>query len=103
LLRIHKLDHSCSVIQRKEEFDFFQPELSAGHENPAGDVITIERDIIYRNVDAFCERVKDSVVTKELDVARGNLHLVTTFPDEVYNILIQKLCFKTFASLLSAT
>ena len=60
---------------RIEEFGLFEPDLAVDDRNPAGDVITVGRDSIYRNVDAFCERVKDAISTKGPDSVRDNLHL----------------------------
>jgi Reverse transcriptase (RNA-dependent DNA polymerase) len=45
---------------RIEEFGLFQPDLQVDERNPPGDVITVGKDSIYRNVDAFCERIKDA-------------------------------------------
>jgi hypothetical protein len=40
---------------RIEEFRVFEPDLPVDYCNPAGDVITVGKDSIYRNVDTFCE------------------------------------------------
>jgi hypothetical protein len=60
---------------RIEEFGFFEPDLPVDERHPAGDVITVGRDTIYRNVDAFVERIKDAIATKGAPVVRDNLHL----------------------------
>jgi len=60
---------------RIEEFGLFEPDLAVDERHPAGDVITVGRDTIYRNVDAFVERIKDAVATKGCFVVRDNLHL----------------------------
>jgi hypothetical protein len=60
---------------RIEEFGLFQPDLQVDSSHPAGDVVTIGKDTFYRNVDAFCERVRDAVSLKGPDVVRENLHL----------------------------
>src|SRR5579862_4607176 len=60
---------------RIEEFDLFEPDLPIDDRHPAGDVITVGRDTIYRNVDAFAERIKDAIATKGSALVRDNLHL----------------------------
>lgn len=60
---------------RIEEFGLFQPDLAVDDRNPPGDVITVGKDSIYRNVDAFCERIKDAIATKGPETVRDNLHL----------------------------
>jgi hypothetical protein len=65
------LDNCWSI----EEFGLFEPALHAGACYPAGDVVTIGRETMYRNVDAFCKRIRDAVTTKGSDVVRDNLHL----------------------------
>ena len=58
-----------------EEFGFFEPDLPVDDRYPDGDVITVGRDTIYCNVDAFCERIKDAIATKRPQMIRDNLHL----------------------------
>jgi len=60
---------------RIEEFGLFEPDLYVDDRNPPGDVITVGKDSIYRNVDAFCERIKDAISTKGVETVRDNLHL----------------------------
>jgi len=48
---------------RIEEFGLFEPDLQVDDRNPPGDVITVGKDSVYRNVDAFCERIKDAIST----------------------------------------
>lgn len=60
---------------RIEEFGLFEPDLPVDDRHPAGDVITVGRDTIYRNVDDFIERIKDAVATKGASTIRDNLHL----------------------------
>jgi hypothetical protein len=60
---------------RIEEFGLFEPDLPVDDRNPPGDVITVGKDSIYRNVDAFCERVKDAIATKGANTVRDNLQL----------------------------
>jgi hypothetical protein len=60
---------------RIEEFGLFQPDLQVDERNPPGDVITVGKDSVYRNVDAFCERIKDAIATKGAVTVRDNLHL----------------------------
>jgi hypothetical protein len=54
---------------RIEEFGLFEPDLRVDAAHPAGDVVTIGRDTIYRNVDAFCEQIRDAAATKGSEVA----------------------------------
>jgi hypothetical protein len=60
---------------RIEEFGLFEPDLPVDDRHPPGDVITVGRDTIYRNVDAFAERIKDAIATKGAPLVRDNLHL----------------------------
>ena len=60
---------------RIEEFGLFKPDLPVDDRHPAGDVITVGWDTIYRNVDAFAERIKDAITTKGAALVRDNLHL----------------------------
>ena len=60
---------------RIEEFRLFEPDLAVDDRHPTGDVITVGRDTIYRNVDAFIERIKDAIATKGPAIVRDNLHL----------------------------
>jgi len=60
---------------RIEEFGLFEPDLQVDDRNPPGDVITVGKDSVYRNVDAFCERIKDAISTKGPEAVRDNLHL----------------------------
>lgn len=53
----------------------FEPYLSINDRHPTGDVITAGRDSIYRNIDAFAERIKDAIATKGAALVRDNLHL----------------------------
>jgi len=58
---------------RLEEVGMFEPDLPIDDRNPAGDAITVGRDTIYRNVDAFCERIADAIASKGPTVVRDNL------------------------------
>ena len=58
-----------------EEFGYCQPDLAVDAHNPPGDAVTVERDTIYRNVDAFCERIKDVIAIRGNEIVRDNLHL----------------------------
>jgi hypothetical protein len=60
---------------RIEEFGLFEPDLPIDDRHPAGDVITVGRDTIYRNVDTFVERIKDAIATKGAPLVCDNLHL----------------------------
>jgi len=60
---------------RIEEFGLFEPDLHIDAAHPAGDVVTIRRNTIYRNVDAFCKRIRDAATTKGSEIVRDNLHL----------------------------
>jgi hypothetical protein len=60
---------------RIEEFGLFEPDLVIDDRHPPGDVITVGRDTIYRNVDAFIERIKDAIATKGAAIVRDNVHL----------------------------
>jgi hypothetical protein len=60
---------------RIEEFGLFEPDLPIDDRHPPGDVVTVGRDTIYRNVDAFIERIKDAIRTKTPATVRDNLHL----------------------------
>ena len=58
-----------------EEFGLFEPDLLVNSTHPAGDVITVGRYTYYRNVDAFCERIKDAIATRGSNMVHDNLHL----------------------------
>jgi hypothetical protein len=58
---------------RLEEIGIFEPDLPIDERHPEGDVITVGRDTIYRNVDAFCERILDAISSKGHEVVRDNL------------------------------
>ena len=60
---------------RIEEFGLFEPDLAVDNCHPEGDVITVGRDIIYRNVDAFCQRIQDAIATKGPQIVCDNLQL----------------------------
>jgi hypothetical protein len=47
-----------------KEFGLFEPDLQIDERDPPDDVITIGKDSIYRNVEAFCQRIKDVIATK---------------------------------------
>jgi hypothetical protein len=59
-----------------EEFGLFEPDLAVDDRNPAGDIVTVGKDSIYRNVDAFCERIRDAISTKGPEPVRDDLHLL---------------------------
>jgi len=48
--------------------------LAVDDRNPAGDMISVEQDTIYRNVDTFCERIVESARDKGAEIVRDNLH-----------------------------
>jgi hypothetical protein len=58
---------------RLEEVGMFEPDLPVDDRNPAGDAITVGRDTIYRNVDAFCERIADAIASKGPVMVHDNL------------------------------
>ena len=58
-----------------EELGYFQPDLSINDTNPEGEYITVGRDTIFRNVDAFVQRVKDIAGIKGHEGIRNNLYL----------------------------
>jgi hypothetical protein len=60
---------------RIEEFRLFEPDMQVDASHPAGDVVTVGRDTIYRNVDAFCQRINDAASLRGMQVIRDNLHL----------------------------
>jgi hypothetical protein len=60
---------------RIEEFGLFEPDLIVDTTHLPGDVVTISRDTIYCNVDAFVERIKDAIATKGPETVRDNLHI----------------------------
>jgi len=62
--------------QGMEEFGLFEPDLAVDDRNPAGDIVTVGKDSIYRNVDAFCERIRDAISTKGPEPVRDDLHLL---------------------------
>ena len=47
-----------------EEIGLFEPDLTT-ESRPAGDVITVGKDSIYRNVDAFRKRIKDQYCVRD--------------------------------------
>jgi hypothetical protein len=53
---------------RLEEVGIFEPDLPVDDRHPEGDVITVGRDTINRNVDAFCERILDAISSKGHEV-----------------------------------
>jgi len=72
------LNQQIQVIDTKwriEEFRLFQLNLTVDDRNPVGDMISVGRDTIYRNVDAFCERIMESIRDTEAEIVRDNLHL----------------------------
>src|SRR5579859_3687167 len=58
---------------RLEEIGIFEPDLPVDERNPAGDAVTVGRDTIYQNVDAFCERIEDAIAAKGTVMVRDNL------------------------------
>jgi hypothetical protein len=58
---------------RLEEVGIFEPDLSVDDRHPAGDAVTVGRDTIYRNVDAFCEHIADAISSKGAVMVRDNL------------------------------
>jgi len=60
---------------RIEEFEYFQPDLVVNDRNSLDNVVIIEYDMTYRNVDAFCERIKDAIALRGNEIVRDNLHL----------------------------
>ena len=60
---------------RIEEFGLFEPDLAVDDKYPPGDLITAGKDTIFRNVDAFCERIKDMAKLRGLELVRDNLHM----------------------------
>jgi hypothetical protein len=58
---------------RLEEVGIFEPDLPVDDRHPAGDAVTVGRDTIYRNVDAFCERIADAISSKGAVMVRDNL------------------------------
>jgi hypothetical protein len=58
---------------RLEEVGIFEPDLPIDDRNPSGDAVTVGRDTIYRNVDAFCERIADAIASKGSITVRDNL------------------------------
>jgi len=71
-------NQQIQVIDTKwhiEEFRLFQPNLAIDDYNPAGDMISVGQDTIYRKVDAFCECIVESARDKGAEIVRDNLHL----------------------------
>ena len=66
-----QIDTRCRI----EDFGYFQPDLPVDDRNPSGDVVTVGKDTFYRDVDAFCERIKDAIATRDPVQVRDNLHL----------------------------
>lgn len=65
--------HAPDNRWKLEEIGIFEPDLPVDERHPAGDVITVGRDTIYRNVDAFCERILDAISSKGAELVRDNL------------------------------
>ena len=64
-------DHDTSAW-RFEDFDFFDSHLSAKYGSEP--MIRDDKDVYYRNVHLFIERILDLVVTKDHDVVKINLN-----------------------------
>jgi hypothetical protein len=62
-----------------EEFGLFQPNLPIDEQHPDGDIISLARETIYRNVGVFCERVKDAIATKDAGI--GGIISCVAFED----------------------
>ena len=60
---------------RIEDFGYFQPDLPVDERSPAGDMCTVGKDTYYRDVEAFCERIKDAIASRDPVQVRDNLHL----------------------------
>ena len=60
---------------RIEDFGYFQPDLPVDERSPAGDMYTVGKDTYYRDVEAFCERIKDAIPSRDAVRVRDNLHL----------------------------
>lgn len=58
---------------RLEEVGIFEPDLPVDDHHPARDAVTVGRDTIYRNVNAFCERIADAISSKGAVMVRDNL------------------------------
>ena len=58
-----------------EEFGYFQSDLVINDCNSLNNIIIIEWNMIYHNVDIFYKRVKDIIIIKEFKIIRDNLHL----------------------------
>jgi hypothetical protein len=65
------LDNCWSI----EELGLFEPDLDVDAIHPAGNVVTIGRNTVYRNIDAFCQLILDAVTMKGSDVVHNNLYL----------------------------
>jgi len=68
-----KADMAIETQFRIEDFGLFEPDLIVDATHPPGDVISIGRDTIYRNVDAFVTRVHDAATVKGADLVRSHL------------------------------
>jgi hypothetical protein len=60
-------------ISTASKIGVFEPDLSVDECHPAGDIVTVGRDTIYRNVDAFCERIEDAVTSQGSVIVHDNL------------------------------
>ena len=60
---------------RMKECVLFEPDLQIDERNPPGDVLTVRKGSIYRNVDSFCQRSKDVIATKGAETVRDNILL----------------------------
>ena len=58
-----------------EEFVYFQPDLPVDIQHPDGDIIIVGKDIIYRDINAFCGYIQDAIARKDIITVRDNLHL----------------------------
>lgn len=58
-----------------EDLGFFEPDLRVDNTHPEGDIITVDKNIICRNVDAFCDRIDDAIRTNPIEKVRCSLHL----------------------------
>jgi L-cysteine desulfidase len=56
---------------RTSDVGFFDSQLNSSYDS--GDVVQVERDLYYRDVYLFVERVKDAVIMFEAEVVRTNL------------------------------
>ena len=60
---------------RIEEFDLFKSDLSIDNHHPNNNIIILDKDTIYHNIDIFYEYIKDTIIIKIIDIIRDNLHL----------------------------